>query len=337
MDDDLLAKFVSLVNNAARITIIQPNNPDGDSLGSALALEQILSDLGKQIYLFCGISIPNYLRYLPGWDRVNNETALVQSDLFIIVDTSTMSLLDRVGASEPITQLIRRKPLIIIDHHVSSDDSLAYAAVSIKVPTAAATGEVIYDISGRLGWEIKADGKYALAAAILSDSLGLTTPNTTGRTIHIIGELVEGGVSIPALERARRDYMRKSPELVHYKGELLQRIEYYNDDKLALLCIPWEEIEKYSPQYNPSMLAIEDMRLTTNTIIVVALKSYQDGHFTAKIRTNYGSPVAAKLAEKFGGGGHEYASGFKLTGGTLSEIKNQVIEYSRELLLNETV
>ena len=66
MDDDLLAKFVSLVNNAARITIIQPNNPDGDSLGSALSLEQILSDLGKQVYLFCGISIPNYLRYLPG-------------------------------------------------------------------------------------------------------------------------------------------------------------------------------------------------------------------------------------------------------------------------------
>ena len=62
-------KIQGILADAQRVVILQADNPDGDSLGSALALEQILGDMGKEPILYCGVDIPQYLRYLPGWDR----------------------------------------------------------------------------------------------------------------------------------------------------------------------------------------------------------------------------------------------------------------------------
>ncbi|MGH7237881.1 MAG: DHH family phosphoesterase, partial [Candidatus Saccharimonadales bacterium] len=228
--------------------------------------------------------------------------------------------------------VLRSQPLIIIDHH-QSDASIDFASVRLNAATAAATAEVIYELARQLNWEIPLTGLKPMAAAILSDSLGLTADYTSARTVHIIGEMVQAGVSLSSLENARRETSRKSPELVHYKGELLQRIEYFDNDSVAMVVIPWSEIETYSPLYNPPMLALEDMRLTTNTKVALALKLYPNGQVTAKIRSNYGSPVAAKLAEHFGGGGHDYASGFKLANcSDVDELKSAILGVCRELL-----
>ena len=99
----------------------------------------------------------------------------------------------------------------------------------------------------------------------MSDSLGLITPATSARSIAIVSELVARGVSLSELDNNRRKLMRKSTQLVKYKGELLQRIEYFHDNQIATVTIPWDEIKKYSPEYNPSMLVIDDMRQTVGT------------------------------------------------------------------------
>ncbi len=318
-----------LFDSARHIAIIQPDNPDGDSLGSALALEQILAGQQKTTSLVCGTAIPSYLHYFSGWDRVETELPN-QYDLAVLVDTSSLSLLDNLLHTNKA--LLTKRPLIILDHH-STDSSIDNASVRLNVTGAAATAEVIYELSRQLSWQINTAAANSLAAAILSDSLGLVSDKTSARTIHIIGELVEQGVSMSALDNSRREGLRKSPQIVHYKGSLLERIEYYSQDRIALLTIPWKEIETYSPEYNPSALALEDMRLTTNTIIVAVIKIYPDGKLTGKIRANYGYPLAAKLAEKFGGGGHEYASGFKLEDKRdPNQLKRQLIQFAEELI-----
>ncbi|MEI9913882.1 MAG: hypothetical protein WDN66_02655 [Candidatus Saccharibacteria bacterium] len=139
-------------------------------------------------------------------------------------------------------------------------------------------------------------------------------------------------VNLTHIDTLRREGYRKSPELTKYKGQLLTRIENYLDDRLAIITIPWEEIEKYSPLYNPSMLVIDDMRLIENNTLALAFKVYKDGRITAKIRANYGYPIAAKLAEHFGGGGHEYASGFKTTSYSLEDLKKDVVSAVNKLL-----
>ncbi len=320
-----------LINDAKHILIIQPDNPDGDSLGSGLALEQILGEQGKEVTIFSAVSLPSYLKYLKGYDRVE-ITFRKKFDLSIIVDTSSNSLLENIY-KQISPKAFNTRPAIILDHHdhISGDD-ISFTTVRLNVPSAAATAEVIYELSVQLGWQLNLDAKNALAAAILSDSQGLTANKTTARTVHIIGELVDGGVSLSALENARRDMMRKSPEIVKYKGRLLERIEYLLDNRLALLVIPWEEIQQYSPQYNPAMLALEDMRLTTDTLIAIVLKIYNDGRITGKIRSNYGTPIAGELAALMGGGGHDYASGFKLPNADLNDVRQTVIRHALELL-----
>lgn len=323
-------KIQSLLAKAERVLIVQADNPDGDSLGSALALEHILGDMGKKTYLYCGSDIPSYLTYLPGWDRVNKDLPS-QFDLSIIVDTSADSLLDNLNGNGQRGWLAA-KPCIVIDHH-AVEATIDYADVMCN-HIAVATGEVIYELAKQLDWPLNKDAKEMIVTAIMADSLGLTTEATTGRSIHIVAELVDGGVSVAALEERRRSMMRKSPDLTRYKGELLQRIEYSANDRIATVTIPWEEIQEYSPHYNPSMLVMEDMRLTTNTRIAIAFKLYSDGHVTTKIRANLGSPIAGKLAEHFGGGGHAYSSGFKTDtkGRPFNEIKSECIMFATELL-----
>lgn len=324
-------KIKEILASAQTIVILQADNPDGDSMGSALALEQILSDMGKEPVLYCGVDIPSYLRYLAGWDRVVKDLPN-QFDASIIVDTSADSLFENLATSGQRGRL-GTKPCIIIDHH-AVETTIPFASI-ICNKEAVATSEVIYELAQQLDWPLNHQAKEMIATAIMADSLGLVTEATSARSIHIIAELVEGGVSLADLEHARRALMRKSPELVKYKGELLQRIEYFADNRVATITIPWKEIERYSPEYNPSMLVMEDMRMTTGAKIAIAFKVYPDGKVTGKIRCNQGSPIANELAKQFGGGGHKYASGFKIQNGKpFNEVKSECIAKATELLDN---
>ncbi len=324
------AKIKKIVDTARRIIIVQADNPDGDSLGSALALEQILDGLDKEPYLYCAVDIPSYLTYLEGWDRVSKDLP-AQFDASIIVDTSAISLLEKLSSSQQKSWLAAR-PCIIIDHH-DVEASIPFATIVCNQHQAVATGEVVYELAHQLNWPLNLTAKKMVATAIMSDSLGLVTEATSARSIHIVAELVESGISLAELDYTRRQLMRKSPELTHYKGELLQRVEYFAENRVAVVSIPWSEIEKYSPQYNPSMLVLEDMRMTTGTEVAIAFKVYRDGKVTAKIRSNQGSAIANELAKRFDGGGHKYASGFKIQDGRpFTEVKSDCIRFASELL-----
>ncbi len=323
------AQIKKLIESANKIVVVQADNPDTDSLASSLALEQILGDLGKEVVLYCGVDLPSYLHYIEGWDRVERQLPK-NFDLAILVDVSSDTLLEKLGTTGQKLWL-KSRPIIIIDHHTTAA-TIDYATVQL-LEEAVASGEIIYELTQALKWPLNQKAKNMLAIAILSDSLGLMTEATTARSIQIIAELVEQGVKLPELENARRETQRREPELVHYKGRLLQRVEYYSDDRIATLTIPWEEIETYSPLFNPPMLVIDDMRLAKGTHLAICFKTYPDGKVTAKLRSNYGYPVAAKLAEHFGGGGHPYAAGFKVQDGRLyDELKREAIEVTTKLL-----
>jgi len=330
MNYEQATEIAKIIAGAKRIVIIQGNNPDGDSLASSLALEQILHDMDKEPFLYCGMDIPTHLKYLPGWDRVEHDIP-TQFDASIIVDCSAKTLLESADKSGQLAW-IAAKPTIIIDHH-DAPNTIDFANIVLNRPDAVATAEVIYELAGQLDWKLAPNALDMIAVSILSDSLGLMSQATSPRSIRIVAELVEKGVDLPAIDNARRELMRKSVELVRYKADLLKRIDYSEGNLVATVIIPWEEIEKYSTQYNPSMLVIDDMRLTEGTAVAIAFKEYKDKKITGKIRANYGHPIAGKLAEHFGGGGHPYAAGFKiLNGRRLSEIKSECIKIANELL-----
>jgi phosphoesterase RecJ-like protein len=298
----------TILLNATHIVVIQADNPDADSLASALALEHILGDMGKKITLYCGIDISGYLKYIPGSDRVVRDLPN-GFDAAILVDCSSITLLEQLEKTNQIGAL-RTRPFIIIDHHDVEND-VTINNVALVDTESVATGEVIYQLSKQLGWETSKDTASLLASSILADSLGLTVETTTARSIHTLAELVEHGADLAQLEATRRQAMVKPLDIIEYKGRLLQRIEYYAANQLALVVVPWEEIQKYSPFYNPAVLVLEELRLAEGVKLSVVIKLYPDGKITGKLRGNHGAPYAGKLAEHFGGGGHDSAAGFK--------------------------
>ena len=311
-----------LVEDAKRIVIIQGENPDGDSLGSSLALEEILGDLGKEVIMYCAINIPTYLGYAKGWDRVTDDFPR-DFDLSIVVDTASATLLERAIKPENVA-LISKHPSIVIDHHVT-EGTIPFEHIAMTDPTMVATGELIYTWATKVGWSISPQASEQLAISILADSLGLMTENTTSHSIRAVADLVDKGASLSTIDSRRRDFMKKSPEILTYKGRLLQRIEYYNDGALALVHIPWEEITEFSHQYNPSILVLDEMRLVSGVRVAIAIKTYPDGKITGKIRCNSGAKVAEQIAGYFGGGGHAYVAGFRTYSDNYDEVKQDLI------------
>ena len=141
-----------IIQAAHKIVIVQADNPDGDSLGSALALEQILGDMGKVPYLYCGVDMPGYLRYLAGWDRVEKDLPQ-QFDASIIVDASTMTLLQKLNESGQKNWLASR-PCVVLDHHLTVQNQIEFAQISINDDARSSATELIYLLAKQLNWPL---------------------------------------------------------------------------------------------------------------------------------------------------------------------------------------
>lgn len=300
--------FKQLLDQSNKIIIIQAENPDVDSLGSSLALEDMIYQLGKESSLYCPVNIPGYMRYLPGWDRVTNEFDY-QADLAIIVDTTSRVLLSKVFEDPIRDNFLATAPVIVLDHHETSSDLPFKPKLEIIKP-ACSTAEIIFELTKSLNFQLNKEFSTAIMAAILGDTLGLSTPNLTPETYLLMAELTQAGAHVAEIDEARLELSKKAPEILRYKGELLQRVEFELDGRLALVTIPFEEIKLYSDKYNPSVLVLDEMRFVTGVEVAIALKTYPDGKITGKIRSN--APIAETIAGYFGGGGHPHAAGFRV-------------------------
>lgn len=301
------------IADAKRIVIIQPENPDGDSLASALALEAILADQGKSISLFCAIDMPKYLRFIPGWDRISNEWS-GKYDLAIIVDTVAEALLQKTIIVPGARSFFEHNPVLVIDHHNTDEEregnNLPFEFTFLHEEEAASTSEVIFHLAEKAAWELSPETSELMLTSLLADTLGMTTQSTTTESFRVAYELVRNGARPSEIERRRREYMKKPADILAYKAELIERIEYHCDSRLAIVHIPWKDIEMYSDRYNPSILVLDEMRLVEGVDVAIAIKTYPDNKLTGKIRSNL--PIADSIAGYFGGGGHSYSAGYKI-------------------------
>lgn len=329
MDSQNKSDIFKQLLEAEHIVVIQADNPDADSLASSLALEHIFGDAGKTVSLYGGVDTPTYLRYLPGWDRVSHDLPKA-FDAAVIVDCANITLLEQLERTGQLGA-VKNRPVYVIDHH-DVEPNLPFEFHSLIDTKAVSTGEVIYDLAKTSGLAISLEASELIATSILADSLGLTTEDVTASSVRIVADLVEKGVSLAKLDAARRSASTKARDIIAYKGRLLQRIEYYANNQLALVTIPWVEIEQFSPLYNPAVLVLEELRSAEGVKLSVVLKLYPDGKITGKLRCNYGSSIAGDLAAHFGGGGHAAASGFKTNDWKLDELKSELIKQAQILL-----
>lgn len=329
---DKINTIKQIIEAADHIVIVQADNPDGDSLGSALALEHLLGDMGKEASLYCGVDVPAYLRYLSGWDRVQNQLP-TKFDASIIVDASTLSLLEKLDNSGELRWL-STKPCVVLDHHEKVENIVPFASVLINEYTRSSTGEVIFWLAEQLHWKVSAAAGEGIMTAILGDTQGLSNQLASPATYRVMADLIDLGVNRANLEENRRELSKMPASIYSYKGLLLQRTEFIADDAIAVITIPQSEINTFSPLYNPAPLVQGDMLQTIGVKVAIVLKHYADGKVTGAIRCNSGYGIGADLAEHLGGGGHAFASGFKTTKRPFADVKRDCLDYCQQLLSN---
>jgi phosphoesterase RecJ-like protein len=300
---DPITALGQAISSANSILILQPDSPDGDSLGSALGLEEILGDLSKTVYLYAYKEPEPYLRWLEGWDRVS-DTLPKQFDLTILVDTGSPALI-KSALERHFTELTA-KPFFVIDHHTSRQP-FGFAVTEI-VEEAVATAELITRLAVQLKWPLNERAAAKLASAILADSLGLTTSGTTAASVEAMAELTRRGANLHDLYRQKREATALSSDLLHLKGKLLQSVEFQVDGRLAVAEINPDIVARYKDIAEPYTLILNEMQWTKGVELVAVFKNYGT-KINVPLRSNTGA--AGPVAELLGGGGHPNAAAYR--------------------------
>lgn len=333
--ESAIKRLAELTNQAKIILVLQPEKPDTDSIGASLALEQILGDLGKEVVMYCQDPVPEYLRIFDGWDRIQDEFP-TKFDFTIAVDFGDPQQMERTLAKH--SPALQGRPFVILDHH-KTRKPMAFESIDIIDPDTAATGELIVKVCSILNWPINLAAATAIVPAILADTLGLSTPTTTADTVEAVAAMVRIGVDLSELRRRREIAGALDPDLLGYKGQLLQRVEYFADGRIAIAVITPEELKTYAERHDPADLINQELRTVKGVQIAAIMRDYDSSLYGRKIKISMRAnlPIAAKAASHFGGGGHDQAAGCTVEGRPADEVKKELIEVITPLLKDAAV
>jgi phosphoesterase RecJ-like protein len=326
-----VAEAFNVIKESHNILVIQSERPDGDSLATALMLEDILEESGKKVSLYCAVTMPEYIRFIDGWDRVSNEIPK-NIDASILIDNSALALIEKFDTSVH-SMFIKTKPFILIDHHALVNTDIPYITHDLSKENYASAGELVYDLFSNNGYKISLQAKKLATQSILSDTLGLTNDLATSKTYRIIADFIDDGVDRAELEENRRRLSKMDRRVFEYKAQLMERTEFYFDNELAVCVITDTEAFDVGTLYNPGPLILSELLMVKDVKVAIAIKTYHN-RATAAIRCTHGNDVAHKLAERFGGGGHPYSAGFRIENynGDIAELKASIVSYVKELL-----
>ncbi len=275
-------------------------NPDGDVLGTLLGLGLSLEASGWSPTYAGPHPVPPVLAFLPGAARWQVWSASPRAfDVIVLTDCPnderTEGLLDAArGASSQVLN---------IDHH---PDNRRYGTLNWIDPSAAATGEMVFDLIRALGHRVTPEIALNLFTAIHTDTGSFRYSNTTAKTFRIAAELATAGAD-PALVSDQL-YQRRTKDALGTLGDILRRVEVSGDGRVAWLTLP-------RGLASDAFLAAEDLVTYPRSVagVEVALLFREEGDGRVKVSLRGKGQVAVnRIAHRFGGGGHENAAGCTL-------------------------
>jgi phosphoesterase RecJ-like protein len=297
-----------------RFLLLTHSNPDGDALGSLLALGHGLMSLDKSTTMYCEGLDPALYGFLPGLDELSPEPGRPEDyDAVVLVDCHT---LDRVG--EKALPMDAVPLMAVLDHHLAESDLPELAVVDTS---AAAAGELVFHLLDVLGVRITADMAMNLFVAISTDTGSFTFDNTSSDALETAAKLVRAGAR--PWEVFRRLYLGRPRGRLQLLGKAMQAMEYHYDGRLAMMCVTKEMMEAAGTSSFDTDGFVEYPRSVEGVELAVFIRENGLKSFKVSLRS-LGVFNAAALAGRFGGGGHFQAAGFSLAG-SLNSVKEEVI------------
>jgi bifunctional oligoribonuclease and PAP phosphatase NrnA len=302
--DEILRRQRFLLTSHAR--------PDGDSIGSQLAMAFALDQLGKSVRIVNADPAPDHYQEFPGLDRIEvSPSVTADVDAVIVMECSE---LDRTGVTGFSGQF-----LVNIDHHAGNS---LYGTLNWHDESSAACGEMVFDLIRALGVSLTFEIATHIYLAILTDTGSFHHANITPRTFDICRQVVEAGVHPAAM--ARRVFDSNSIGKLKLIGALLDSMELAGEGKLAVLYLDDHMLAACNCTHNDTEGLI-NLPLTAREIqAVVFFRVGTDGDTRVSLRSKYDVNVRGVAAE-YGGGGHKNAAGFTVQG-PLDQSRASIIE-----------
>jgi phosphoesterase RecJ-like protein len=309
-----------------RVAISTHLNADGDGCGSESALARMLTGHGLVPRIVNPTPWPEMYDFLLG-DDVDDQTrrgskALRDIDLLVVLDISDVK---RLGV---LTESVRALtvPVLVIDHHLDSDDPAGPIVVSDT--TACATAELVYDLAQVLGWEVTPAIAQSLYTGMLTDTGGFRFSNTTPRCLAVAAQLLACGVDPE--EMYTRIYASAPAGRVRLMAEVLGTLEVDESHGLAWLSMAPDALEKHGVKSEDLDGIVEHARSIAGTRMALFFRDLGHDRVKVSFRSIGGTDVNA-FARQFGGGGHAKAAG-ALIPGSLDEVRRTVIGAARAYL-----
>ena len=310
-----------LIHDARRILILCHASPDGDAIGSLLAMGAIAQALGKSATLACSDSVPKEYRFLPG-SREIVQRPTGEFDLVISLDSSD---LPRLGQAYDPAKLAG-VPLLNIDHHITN---LLFAAANWVDPSSASTSQLVLQFADRLGVGITPETAACLLCGIVMDTRGFSTPNTDLAALQAAERLILAGANLPDI--ARRVLMQRPFGMVRVWGQALSQARL--EDSIVWASLPLDLVKRADPSGNGLSGLVAFLAGTEEAKVAALFTERTGGRVEVSLRSVAGVDVSG-VAMAMGGGGHPQAAGFTVAG-PLAEVEDTVLERLRALLQGE--
>ncbi len=309
---DSLSQAAAAMGSADTIVTMGHIGPDGDSLGSMLAIAIGATNAGKKGYATFGepFVIGKQFRYLDSRTLVPPLEIPEEIDVAVVVDTSVAH---RLGSALPIVK--RAKAVIVVDHHLSRDGDLG--DINVIDSTAAAAAQIVYRLIAELDWAITPEIAAALYTGIVTDTGRFQYGATSPEVHRIAASLLEAGVEPPTI--LRHVYEESPFGYLHVAGAVMARAALDADRKLVWSVLYRADLAAEELRYEDADGLIDLIRIAEESDVACLLREIGDGKFKGSLRSR-GRVDVSEIAGRFGGGGHRNAAGFTAEGSAESII-----------------
>ena len=284
--------------------------PDGDTLGSCLALQRLLRELGKRAWVVCDDPVPHLYGFLPGAADVLSPDAPVDARAFVSVDCADVGRTGRQWAR------VGERPSLCIDHHVTNP---GFAQVNY-VEDCAATGELVCLLYEAFDQPIPPEAGVCLYTAIATDTGNFAYSCVTPRTFALMGKVMESGFDLP--ECNRLIYRNERIQKLRMTARTVENAKLYRDEQVIVATLSRAETEAVGGLKADAEGIIDHLRDVETVLVACFLREEGENEVKLSLRSK-GRVDCAALAQAYGGGGHVRAAGATLYT-SLAEAEDRV-------------
>lgn len=303
--DEALGALLELIDAHQRFVVVSHIHPDGDAVGSTLAMGLWLEEMGKQVVFYNRDPVPYNFGFLPGVERwVHEIPEDFQAEVTILLDCAEPA---RAGEEAPAGVWAER--VAVVDHHKTWDAN--FAQVYVRDVAAAATGEIIYRALVASGSGLSLDVARCLYCCLMTDTGSFRYSCTSKTTLQIAGELLGAGVD--AWEMTSHIYESQPLERLELLARVLSTLCVSPDGKLAFITLDRDTLAAFDAGLDLTDGFINYGRSVRGVEVATQLLEIDENVWKISFRSRGAVDVSA-LAARFGGGGHHNAAGCVMQG-----------------------